>query len=187
MLLVFILSFAAIATAWTVPPNTRDGFYEVWTTVHGEQYHKFLAPLANRTYVPTNSSVAPTVPQTSAKFRRELTGPNSIICWTALLDGKEIDEANKNLDAQCGAGGYTPSTENGRDKYAIVGNTVAFFCNMLNGGNNCYASERQNATERIVSECGPALAGEDYSPDREVVYGYLSKDALFCLRGTNGK
>ena len=93
----------------------------------------------------------------------EFLGPNDISCSHGPLDGNQIDEANEDLDMQCGNGGYAPVDENGRDKYAIAGDTVAYFCNMAYNGNNCYASERRDATRRIRDICGPTWGGQDYA------------------------
>lgn len=142
-----ILFTAATVTAYQVPKGAKNGRYECYTdSKTGKEVHVYIGPLLDNVpkYDPKND-VPPNVGKRenefhSAKFAlRSLTGPNNIYCEHIYLNNVDTDNANNNLDAQCGNGAPTPSSENGRDKYSIAGGTVAYFCNMSGGTNHCYA------------------------------------------------
>jgi len=142
-----VLFTAATVSAYQVPKGAKDGRYECYTdSKTGKEVHVYIGPLLDK--VPKynrKNDVPATVGKRdtelhSAKFAaRYLTGPNNIYCEHVFLNNIDTDNANNNLDAQCGNGASTPSAINGRDKYSISGVTVAYFCNMSGGTNHCYA------------------------------------------------
>jgi hypothetical protein len=77
--------------------------------------------------------------------------------------------ACSNLDSRCSASSFVAQ---GADKYVIVNNMVAYFCNMAPSMNNCYASERVDVTNLVSAPCGSYIASDDTVPERSVVYGY---------------
>ncbi|KAH8698705.1 hypothetical protein BGW36DRAFT_426397 [Talaromyces proteolyticus] len=177
-----IILFAAAATAWTVPEGTTNGVYSVSVNHLGEEVHEKIAELKHPDDIKT--------PVRSAKFRRQgLSGANHISCFNDNLDPQDTDAANKNIDDQCGAGGDLASgkTQNGRDFYGVSGDVVAYVCNLSASPGTCYSSERVDSSSKITDQCGKYQSGEDVVPDRQLTYGYRTKDAKFCTRGTNGK
>ncbi|KAK0112705.1 hypothetical protein ONS95_014441 [Cadophora gregata] len=166
-------------TAYMVPENAVDGMYTVFTAANGSEIHTLLPDglLAERDAPISSDLVFPS----SAKFRlkrQNNPGPNQITCGTTVLDVTSTNNANNNIDTQCGAGA---TVGKGKTFYAKFGSTVSFYCNYANGANVCYASERQLAANLINGNCGGFVAGYDHVVNRADTYGWQNMNICFCF------
>lgn len=181
MFLQSILLLASTIAGFTIPKDTPDGVYAVYTNEAGEEIMS-LVNLSQDTVSQTTHDIA----NNKLEIKRQIpftTG--AITCAGYQLDADDTNAAVADLVLQCNtAPEFLPSGAIGPLHFtAISGCTVAYFCNFAATTEICVASDAFGTFNLITQKCGSFAAGWDRfsGTNIDATYGYED----FCGAGHN--
>ncbi|KAK3082330.1 hypothetical protein LTS18_004242 [Coniosporium uncinatum] len=173
-LLGFSLALLSTVSAFVLPANQADGFYQVRRSASGSEIHESVktAPSDRRTTTSSSSSA-----ETHQLAKR---GWGHTYCGCGIeLSHDDTDAAVADLKAQLGDRSYINP---GEAYYSVRGGVVAFVCN--DDGNaplKAWTDVVTQAAQQVTDSCGLYIAGST-GANFEFSIGYMqNSDGLdFC-------